>query len=125
MSKKQKKPLPMILDESGVLIVKCCASCLYKKHNTAFTRLCMKGKGIVNPEDPPCDKYAQQAFFKDKLAIGLGEVKRKAYLMYFLDNYGKVYREVAAEGLPDSVETIRRLRERFEQTTGQSIYIKF
>ena len=66
----------------GISIVKCCASCRFKKCDSR-TRLCTNGEGSV-PSDYLCRNW-EMAYGLDNAGKGGGKVKRAAYLQYSCD----------------------------------------
>lgn len=68
-------------------IVKCCASCKYKDYEDERHRKCILTDYRVKPNHL-CGRW----FMNDKLSKagrGGGNIKKKAYLMYLLENISK------------------------------------
>lgn len=77
---EEKKVL--VRNNYGVAIVKCCASCRFKKMDARY-RVCVKGEGLV-ASSWVCDKWEMSVNFQNA-GKGNGSVKKGSYLQYCLD----------------------------------------
>lgn len=98
-----------IKNAHGVDVVKCCASCIYNAgigKKSLMKRQCGNGEGDVFPFDS-CRDWVMHPRYQSA-GIGGGNVKKKKYLQYVLDNYLKL--------------SIHDLRHEYERKYGSRIY---
>lgn len=118
--------LDTFLDECGVRVNQCCASCKYKRFNTETSRLCTLGYGIVSPKDPPCKDYDYVQFFHSPKVIGQGKIKRRSYLRFYEENYVEVKERLKMENekagkpfpTPSPADVVAVIRTKYEQKFG-------
>ena len=104
----------------GVVIRKCCASCLHKGQTRLMTRRkCMVHEKVVKPKNV-CSLWQMSSQMK-AAGLGGGRVKRREYLKYLALVRGdeNIAKQNGLKIMPKSVDAIRR---EFEQEHG-SIYI--
>lgn len=127
---RRKIDLNTFIDDSGVRVCQCCASCKYKRYNSETTRLCMLGYGIVSPKDPPCKDYEYNDIFSSPKVIGQGKIKRMSYFRYYEENYELVLNRLKEDYVksgyigktPSCLEIINVIRSEYESKFGFSYY---
>ena len=94
--RKMNYPLTTVKNKYGVSIVKCCASCAFKRLDNRI-RLCLKGEGAV-PSSYVCEDWEMEHCL-EKAGNGLGKIKTKGYLRYAMqrmtDGRGEIHPRVA------------------------------
>ena len=100
----------------------CCASCQRKEVNNVGIRICSLMQIQVS-QQMKCPKWAVDKQLR-QFAIGMGQVKRREYLVFVLGIRMKE-QEAIDNGalLPDDVATLDSLRKRFEAETGLSPFV--
>ena len=119
---KIKTSKKSMLNQHGIVIKKCCASCQHKKVENDGSRTCQLMELKVEqkfkcPKWEPAEHFAQAGSSK-------GRVKRREYLMFVFETRMQE-REKLDLGLmsAEEVATLDSLRKRFEEETGLSAYI--
>ena len=119
---KIKTSKKSMLNQHGIVIKKCCASCQHKGIENDGTRICQLMQLKVQqkfkcPKWQPAESFAQAGSSK-------GKVKRREYLMFVFETRMQEQEAIAAgKMLPTEVATLDSLRKRFEEMTGLSPYM--
>lgn len=104
-------------------MAKCCASCMHKSIENDGTRVCQLMQLKVK-QGFACPKWQMDASC-DKAGLGLGKVKKKAYLMFVLavrcEESEAIQKGIITE---QGRRTLEQLREEFTKEHG-SIYAIF
>jgi len=103
-----------ITNDRGIVIKKCCASCIHMEPENEFRRKCKIGEGSVRPSGL-CSDWAMRENLRNA-GKGDGKIKKKRYLKYVHD-----YVHPTPPAEPVSINTIRR---EYEEEYG-SIYLNF
>ena len=97
----------------GVSIRKCCASCIHKGQTRLMTkRRCMEHEKDVSPKS--CCSLWQMSDQMKAAGLGLGKVKRKAYLDY-LASVRETEQQGRQIGLTITSKTNEEIRRVFEK----------
>ena len=93
----------LIRNSYGATIVKCCASCEYKRFNNKY-RLCLLGEGSV-PPSYVCKKWRMSPDYS-KVGKGDGRIKKREYLLYVIDR--QMEEDIKAEKAAKKNELYRK-----------------
>ncbi|MBR0045843.1 MAG: hypothetical protein IJP75_03030 [Bacteroidaceae bacterium] len=112
------KKAKFTLNDFGVRIKQCCASCEWKVATRLQTkRSCTKKKKDVSPCD--CCKCWTMSQQMKEVHKSVGQIKRREYLLYLL----KIRVSEAKEGLEEERD-VMEIRAEYESQYG-SIYMNF
>lgn len=107
----------------GITIVKCCASCSFKKIDNRM-RICMAGEGAV-PASYVCQNWQMSPDY-EKVGKGGGKIKKYEYLQYILNRLEIAESEAitaASKGLFYRRPSIAEIHEDYMKEYGD-IYCK-
>ena len=119
---KIKTSKKSMLNQHGIVIKKCCASCQHKTVENDGTRICQLMQLKVQQKFK-CQKWQPAESFS-QAGSSKGKVKRREYLMFVFETRMQE-REKLDQGLmsAEEVTTLDSLRKRFEEETGLSSYM--
>ena len=119
---KIKTSKKSMLNQHGIVIKKCCASCQHKTVENDGTRICQLMQLKVQQKFK-CQKWQPAESFS-QAGSSKGKVKRREYLMFVFETRMQE-REAIDSGLmlQEEMATLDTLRERFEKETGRSPFI--
>ena len=107
---KIKTSKKSMLNQHGIVIKKCCASCQHKTVENDGTRICQLMQLKVQQKFK-CQKWQPAESFS-QAGSSKGKVKRREYLMFVF--------EIRMQGCDDTLDS---LRQRFELETGLSPFV--
>lgn len=117
MATKNLKKTETTKNGFGVKVKKCCASCMHKSVENDGTRVCQLMQLKVK-QGFGCSKW-QMDISCGKAGLGLGKVKKKAYLMFVfavrIEENDAIQKGVITE---QERRTLEQLREEFTKEHG-------